>query len=108
MEVIRMPKKQNSNKAKLINFRLNPEKIEDKQILDFFDQSLLPRTSLIKLALIHEMQRQKQGGNPYLKDPGFESGVSADNPDKSEEAKEESKPKKKKLSGGYDAFSDDF
>lgn len=55
-------------KVKTLNVRLNPEKIVDKEILDYFDQSLIPKTTLVKTALIHEIERLKASGDPYVKD----------------------------------------
>ena len=52
-------------KVKTLNVRLNPEKIVDKEILDYFDKSLIPKTTLVKTALIHEIERLKA---PYVKD----------------------------------------
>ena len=55
-------------KVKTLNVRLNPEKIVDKEILDYFDKSLIPKTTLVKTALIHEIERLKAQGDPYVKD----------------------------------------
>ena len=54
-------------KVKTLNVRLNPEKIVDKEILDYFDKSLIPKTTLVKTALIHEIERLKAQGVLMLK-----------------------------------------
>ena len=50
-------------KVKTLNVRLNPEKIVDKEILDYFDKSLIPKTTLVKTALIHEITHAYQDYN---------------------------------------------
>lgn len=82
-------------KVKTLNVRLNPEKIVDKEILDYFDQSLIPKTTLVKTALIHEIERLKASGDPYLK----ASETPENELDSSFSAKE-------RLRGGFSAFSD--
>ena len=76
-------------KVKTLNVRLNPEKIVDKEILDYFDKSLIPKTTLVKTALIHEIERLKAAGDPYVKD-NLKASVSS----------------KERLQGGFSAFSD--
>ena len=86
-------------KVKTLNVRLNPEKIVDKEILDYFDQSLIPKTTLVKTALIHEIERLKASGDPYVKDNLKASETPENELDSSSSAKEW-------LRGGFSAFSD--
>ncbi|WP_144356513.1 dihydrodipicolinate reductase [Lactobacillus gasseri] len=86
-------------KVKTLNVRLNPEKIVDKEILDYFDQSLIPKTTLVKTALIHEIERLKASGDPYVKDNLKASETPKNELDSSSSAKE-------RLQGGFSAFSD--
>lgn len=86
-------------KVKTLNVRLNPEKIVDKEILDYFDKSLIPKTTLVKTALIHEIERLKASGDPYVKDSLKASETPENAPESSVSAKE-------RLQGGFNAFSD--
>ena len=86
-------------KVKTLNVRLNPEKIVDKEILDYFDKSLIPKTTLVKTALIHEIERLKAAGDPYVKDNLKASETPENELDSSFSAKE-------RLRGGFSAFSD--
>lgn len=86
-------------KVKTLNVRLNPEKIVDKEILDYFDKSLIPKTTLVKTALIHEIERLKVSGDPYVKD-----GLKA--PETHENELDSSSSSKERLRGGFSAFSD--
>lgn len=86
-------------KVKTLNVRLNPEKIVDKEILDYFDQSLIPKTTLVKTALIHEIERLKASGDPYVKDNLKASETPENELDSSSSAKE-------RLREGFSAFSD--
>ena len=86
-------------KVKTLNVRLNPEKIVDKEILDYFDQSLIPKTTLVKTALIHEIERLKASGDPYVKDNLKASETPENEPEPSVSSKE-------RLQGGFSAFSD--
>lgn len=86
-------------KVKTLNVRLNPEKIVDKEILDYFDQSLIPKTTLVKTALIHEIERLRASGDPYVKDNLKASETPENKPESSVSSKE-------RLRGGFSAFSD--
>lgn len=86
-------------KVKTLNVRLNPEKIVDKEILDYFDKSLIPKTTLVKTALIHEIERLKASGDPYVKDSLKASETPENEPESSTSSKE-------RLQGGFNAFSD--
>lgn len=86
-------------KVKTLNVRLNPEKIVDKEILDYFDKSLIPKTTLVKTALIHEIERLKVSGDPYVKDDLKAPGTHENELDSSTSSKE-------RLRGGFSAFSD--
>ena len=86
-------------KVKTLNVRLNPEKIFDKEILDYFDQSLIPKTTLVKTALLHEIERLKASGDPYVKDNLKASETHENELDSSTSSKE-------RLRGGFNAFSD--
>lgn len=86
-------------KVKTLNVRLNPEKIVDKEILDYFDKSLIPKTTLVKTALIHEIERLKASGDPYVKDSLKASETPENEPESSVSSKE-------RLQGGFNAFSD--
>ena len=86
-------------KVKTLNVRLNPEKIVDKEILDYFDQSLIPKTTLVKTALIHEIERLKASGDPYVKDSLKASETPENEPESSVSSKE-------RLQGGFNAFSE--
>jgi hypothetical protein len=86
-------------KVKTLNVRLNPEKIVDKEILDYFDKSLIPKTTLVKTALIHEIERLKAKGDPYVKDE-----LKA--PEAPKNSTESSSDSKERLQGGFNAFSD--
>lgn len=88
-------------KVKTLNVRLNPEKIVDKEILDYFDQSLIPKTTLVKTALIHEIERLKASGDPYVKD-----NLKASETPETENKPESSVSSKERLRGGFSAFSD--
>lgn len=86
-------------KVKTLNVRLNPEKIVDKEILDYFDKSLIPKTTLVKTALIHEIERLKASGDPYVKDDLKAPETHGNEQDSSSSSKE-------RLRGGFSAFSD--
>jgi hypothetical protein len=86
-------------KVKTLNVRLNPEKIVDKEILDYFDKSLIPKTTLVKTALIHEIERLKAQGDPYVKDE-----LKA--PEAPKNSTESPSDSKERLQGGFNAFSD--
>lgn len=86
-------------KVKTLNVRLNPEKIVDKEILDYFDKSLIPKTTLVKTALIHEIERLKAQGGPYVKDE-----LKA--PEAPKNSTESPSDSKERLQGGFNAFSD--
>lgn len=86
-------------KVKTLNVRLNPEKIVDKEILDYFDKSLIPKTTLVKTALIHEIEHLKASGDPYVKDSLKASETPENEPESSVSFKE-------RLQGGFNAFSD--
>lgn len=85
-------------KVKTLNVRLNPEKIVDKEILDYFDKSLIPKTMLVKTALIHEIERLKA---PYVKDE-------LKTPEAPKNGVEKPSSSKERLQGGFNAFSDDI
>ena len=66
-------------KIKTLNVRLNPEKIVDKEI--------------------HEIERLKAAGDPYVKDNLKASETPENEPEPSVSSKE-------RLQGGFSAFSD--
>lgn len=91
-------------KARLINIRLNPEKIVDKRILDYLDSTLLSKTTAVKTALIHEIDRLDREGDPYRKP----TSLAESEAEKGTSKATHSKQPRKKLENGFQPFSDDI
>ncbi|MDF7683784.1 dihydrodipicolinate reductase [Lactobacillus sp. ESL0679] len=90
-----------TNKSKTLAIRLNPEKIVDKQILDFLDNPYISKSKLVKTALIHEIANISKAKNePYLNSTNEENA----NTDNSNVQVPTSN--KERLGSGFKAFSD--
>lgn len=87
------------NQAKTLNIRLNPEKEIDKKIMEYFDKSMVPKTTFVKAALIHEIERLEIQGDPYAR-------RSIDKPVVDYNDEQEVFQNKERLKGGFNAFSD--
>lgn len=88
-----------------ITIRFNKEKIVDKRILDYFDNSLISKTTLVKTALINEIDRLEKQGTTYPNTTNQTNEISKSD-EVSKQTDKSSKTKKERLDKNFDAFND--